>query len=202
VSERLTEEHHDSTIFFEEIVVLVVLGGTGVGRILWLVLPTEVPLHEVAILHGVLDRTLVVGTMCLKHLLKVIPRGTSLRLGRSLVGRRHQVVVVELALFLLLLQSDGWSLALFLLGLLLAESDHFLPVGMVDGHVKELSDGLWLDSPYPVDKGLTCGTILEGCDDLVVCHVGELGAAPGEAAYVLMETLTPSSVGNGEARRR
>jgi hypothetical protein len=45
----------------------------------------------------------MIGTRCLKHLLEVIPRGTSLWLGRSLGGRRYQVVAAELALFLFLL---------------------------------------------------------------------------------------------------
>jgi hypothetical protein len=45
---------------------------------------------------------------------------------------------------------------------------------MVGSQVEELLDGFRLDSPYPMDKGLTCGTILEGCDDLVVRRIGEL----------------------------
>jgi hypothetical protein len=40
-----------------------------------------------------------------------------------------------------------------------------------------------------MDKGLARGTILEGRNDLVVCRVGKLGAALGEAADVVMETL-------------
>jgi hypothetical protein len=52
------------------------------------------------VLHGMLDQSLVVRTMCLKHLLNVIPRVTSLWLGQPLVGRRHQVVAAELVLFL------------------------------------------------------------------------------------------------------
>jgi hypothetical protein len=39
---------------------------------------------------------------------------------------------------LLLLRAGGRSLALFLLRLLLAESDDLLPVGMVSGQVEEL----------------------------------------------------------------
>jgi hypothetical protein len=104
---RSTEYHHDGTTFLGEIVVLDVLAGTGVGHILWLVLPAEVSLHEVAILHGMLDRSLMVRTRYLKHLLKVIPQGTSLWLGRSLVGRHYQVVGAELALFLLFLLRTG-----------------------------------------------------------------------------------------------
>jgi hypothetical protein len=45
---------------------------------------------------------------------------------------------------------------------------------MVGSQVEELLDGFRLDSPYPMDKGLTRGTILEGCDDLVVRRIGEL----------------------------
>jgi hypothetical protein len=50
-----TEDHHDNIIFLCEFVVLDVLGGISIGHVLWLVLPAEVSLHEVAILHGVLD---------------------------------------------------------------------------------------------------------------------------------------------------
>jgi hypothetical protein len=46
-----------------------------------------------------LDRSLVVRTRCLKHLLEVIPRGTNLWFGWSFIDRRNQVVVAELALF-------------------------------------------------------------------------------------------------------
>jgi hypothetical protein len=60
---------------------------------------------------------------------------------------------------------------------------------MVGGQVKELLDGLRLDSPYLVEKGLARGTFLEGCDDLVFGHIRELGVALGEAAYVVVETL-------------
>jgi hypothetical protein len=41
-----------------------------------------------------------------------------------------------------------------------------------------------------MDKGLARGSILESCDDLVICCVGELGASLREAAYVVAETLT------------
>jgi hypothetical protein len=41
-----------------------------------------------------------------------------------------------------------------------------------------------------MDKDLAHGTFLEGCDDIVVRCVGELGATLGEAANVVMETLT------------
>jgi hypothetical protein len=60
---------------------------------------------------------------------------------------------------------------------------------VVSGQVKELSDGFRLDSPYPVDKCLAHGAILEGCVDLIVGCVGELGAALGEVVYVVTETL-------------
>jgi hypothetical protein len=127
----------------------------------------------------------MVRTRCLNHLLKLLHRGTSLWLGWSLVGRHHQVAIAKLTLFLLLLQASGWSLTLLLLRLLLAESDSFLPVGVVRGQVKELADGFRLDSPYSVDKGLARGTILESGDDLVVGRVRELSVALGEAANVV-----------------
>jgi hypothetical protein len=185
-----TEDQHDSTIFLEEFVMLDVLSDTGFGRVLWLVLPTEITLHEVAVLQGVLDRTLMVRVRYLEHLLEVIPWGTSLWLGRQLVGYRHKVVAVELAIFLLMLLWPGdWSLTLFLLGLPPVESDGLLPMSVVSGQVKEFLNGLRLDSPYPVDKGPARGTILESCDDLVVGRIGELGVALGEAAYVVAETL-------------
>jgi hypothetical protein len=180
-----TEDHHDNVVFLGEIVVLNILGGTGVGRVWRLILLDEVSLHEVTVLHGMLDRSLVVRTRCLKHLLEVIPRGTSLLFGQSFVDHRHQVAVVELALW-----ASGRSLTLLLLRLPLAESDDFLPVGVVGGQIKELVDGFWLDSPYPMDKGLARGTILESGDDLVVGRVGELSATLGEAANVVKETLT------------
>jgi hypothetical protein len=41
-----TEDHHDSAIFLWEFVVLDVLGGADIGRVLWLVLPTEACLTE------------------------------------------------------------------------------------------------------------------------------------------------------------
>jgi hypothetical protein len=41
-SRRSTDDHHDSDIFLSEIVVLDVLGGTSVGCVLRLVLPTKV----------------------------------------------------------------------------------------------------------------------------------------------------------------
>jgi hypothetical protein len=41
-----------------------------------------------------------------------------------------------------------------------------------------------------LDKGLAHGTILEGCDDLVVGRAGYLGTVLGEAVYVVTETLT------------
>jgi hypothetical protein len=81
------------------------------------------------------------------------------------------------------------SFTLLLLGLPLAESNDFFPIGLVSGQVEELADGFRLDSPYPVDKGLARGTILESGDDLIAGHVGEFSAALGEAAKVVAETL-------------
>jgi hypothetical protein len=40
-----------------------------------------------------------------------------------------------------------------------------------------------------VEKGLARGTILEGRDDLVISHFGELTAVLGEAANVVIETI-------------
>jgi hypothetical protein len=190
VSRSSTEDHHDSAILLGEIVMLYALGGAGVGRVLRLILPAEVSLHEVTVLHGILDRSLMVKTRCLKHLLEVIPQGTSLWLGRSFASHRHQVVVAELALFLLfLLRAGNRSLTLLLFGLPLSESDGFFPVGVVSGQVQELAIGFRLDSSYPVDKGFARGTILESSDDLVVGRVGEFSAALGEAGNVITEIL-------------
>jgi hypothetical protein len=73
------------------------------------------------------------------------PSGTGLWLGWPFVGRRHQVVVADLALFLLfLLWAGSRSLTLLFLGLSLAESDNFFPVGMINGQIKELADGFRL----------------------------------------------------------
>jgi hypothetical protein len=99
VSRRSTEDHHDNTVFLQEIVMLEVLGSAGVGCVLRIILHDEVSLHEVTVLHGMLDWSLVVRTRCLKHLLEVIPRGTNLWFGWSFIDRRNQVVVAELALF-------------------------------------------------------------------------------------------------------
>jgi hypothetical protein len=185
-----TKDHHDSAIFLWEIVVLDVLGSVGVGRVLWLILPTKVSLHEVTVLHGMLDRSLGARTSCLKQLLEVIPWGTSLWLGRSLIDRHHKVVAAELALFLLfLLWTGSRSFTLFLLGLPLAESDGLFPVGVVSGQVKELADGFRLDLPYLVDKGLARGSILQSGYDLVVGCVGEFSTTLGEVANVVTETL-------------
>jgi hypothetical protein len=41
-----------------------------------------------------------------------------------------------------------------------------------------------------VDKGLTRGTIMEGCHDLFVRHIGELGTVLGETVNVVAETHT------------
>jgi hypothetical protein len=60
---------------------------------------------------------------------------------------------------------------------------------MVSGQVKELEDGFWLDVPYPVDKGLARGTILESSDDMVVGRVGEFGATLVEATNVVTKTV-------------
>jgi hypothetical protein len=49
------KNQHDSAIFLGEVVVLGVLGGAGVGRVSRLILPSEVSLHEVAVLQGMLD---------------------------------------------------------------------------------------------------------------------------------------------------
>jgi hypothetical protein len=99
-------------------------------------------------------------------------------------------IAAELPLLLpFLLRPGDWFLKFFL-ELLLAEGDGFLPVGVVSGQVEKLPDGFRLDSPYPMDKGITRGAILERCDDLVVRRVGELSTTLGEAVYVVTETFT------------
>jgi hypothetical protein len=60
---------------------------------------------------------------------------------------------------------------------------------VVGSQVEDLPDGFRLDSPYPVDKGLARGTILEGCNDLVLRRIEELSTTLGEAANVVTETL-------------
>jgi hypothetical protein len=70
-----TEDHLEDTIFLGEFVMVDILGDTDFGHVLWLVLPTEVTLHEVAVLQGVLDRTLMVRTWSFEHLLEVVPQG-------------------------------------------------------------------------------------------------------------------------------
>jgi hypothetical protein len=79
-------------------------------------------------------------------------------LGSRLSAAATRLLLQSLRSFFFLFQVGSQTFTLFLLGLLLAESDAFLPVGVVNGQVKELSDGFRLDSPYPVDKGLARGT--------------------------------------------
>jgi hypothetical protein len=55
VSRHPTEDHHDGAIFPGKFIMLDVLRGASVVHVLWLVPLANLSLHEVAILHGMLD---------------------------------------------------------------------------------------------------------------------------------------------------
>jgi hypothetical protein len=67
--------------------------------------------------------------------------------------------------------------------------DRFLAVGVVARDVEELVGRARHAVPESVDEGRARRAVLEHRDGVVVCRAGELGAALGEASYVLAETL-------------
>jgi hypothetical protein len=68
-------------------------------------------------------------------------------------------------------------------------SDRFLAIGVVARDVEELARHAGHAALESVDEGLTCHAVLEFRDGIVVGRTGELGAALGEALYVLAETF-------------
>jgi hypothetical protein len=67
-------------------------------------------------------------------------------------------------------------------------SDRFLVVGVVARDVGELASRARHAAVEPVDEGGACRAVLERRDGVIVGRAGELGAALGEASYVLAET--------------
>jgi hypothetical protein len=63
--------------------------------------------------------------------------------------------------------------------------DRFLAVGMVARDVKELVGRARHVAPESMEEGRARRAVLERRDGVVVGRTGELGAALGEAAYVL-----------------
>jgi hypothetical protein len=55
--------------------------------------------------------------------------------------------------------------------------------------VEELAGRVRHAVPESVDEGCACRVVLERRDGVVVGRAGELGAALGEASYVLAKTL-------------
>jgi hypothetical protein len=67
--------------------------------------------------------------------------------------------------------------------------DRFLAVGVVAHNFKELTSRAGHAAHKPVDEGCARRAVLECRDGVVVGRTGELGAALGEASYVLAEAL-------------
>jgi hypothetical protein len=67
--------------------------------------------------------------------------------------------------------------------------DRFLAVGVVARDVEELTSSAGHVAPKSVDEGRARRAILECRDSIVVGRIRELGAALGEASYVLAKTL-------------
>jgi hypothetical protein len=67
--------------------------------------------------------------------------------------------------------------------------DRFLAVGVVARDVEELAGRSKHAMYESVDEGRACRAILERRDGVVVSRTRELGAALGEASYVLAETI-------------
>jgi hypothetical protein len=67
--------------------------------------------------------------------------------------------------------------------------DRFFTVGVVARDVEELAGRARHAAPESVDDGRARRAILERRNGIIVSRTGELGAALGEASYVLAETL-------------
>jgi hypothetical protein len=64
-----------------------------------------------------------------------------------------------------------------------------LAVGMIAHDVEEFPRRAWHATPKSMDEGGTRRRVLEHRDGVVVGRAGELGAALGEASYVLAKAL-------------
>jgi hypothetical protein len=67
--------------------------------------------------------------------------------------------------------------------------NRLLTVGVVARDVEELMGRAWHATLESVDEGGACHPVLKCRDGVIVGRAGELGAALGEAPYVLAETL-------------
>jgi hypothetical protein len=124
-------------------------------------------------------------------------------LGRVALGARHLalyrrdevVIAAVLVVLLLLLEPRGRPFVVVhdLLPLALRGVEHrgdcFFTIGMVARNVEELAGRARHAAPKSVDEGRARRAVLECRNGVIVGCIGELGAALGEASYVLAETL-------------
>jgi hypothetical protein len=148
-----------------------------------------------------LDGDLVVWARRVQEPLKVVLGWCGL--GRVALGarrlvlyRRDEVVITaELVVLLLLLEARERPFAVVhdLLPLALrgieCRGDRFLAVDVITRDVEELVGRARHAASKSVDEGRARRAVLECRDGVVVGRTGELGAALGEASYVLVETL-------------
>jgi hypothetical protein len=68
-------------------------------------------------------------------------------------------------------------------------SNHLLAIGVVARDIEELTGRAWHAAPESVYEGGASCLVLKYRDGVIVGRTGELGAALGEAPYVLAESL-------------
>jgi hypothetical protein len=113
----------------------------------------------------------------------------------ALYHREEVVIAAALVILLLLFEERGRPFVVVhdLLPLALKgvkrRGDRFLAVGVVAHNVEELAGHARHVAPESMDKGHARRAIMERRDGIVVGRIGELGAALGEALYVLAEAL-------------
>jgi hypothetical protein len=112
----------------------------------------------------------------------------------ALHHRDEVVITVVLVVALLLLEARGRPFVVVhdLLPLALRgverRGDRFLIAGTVARDVEELAGRAGHAAPESVDEGRARRAVLERRDGGIIDRTGELGAALGEALYVLAET--------------
>jgi hypothetical protein len=143
----------------------------------------------------------MVWARCIQELLEVVPgwyglARVALWTRRLALYRREKVIITTaLVVLLLLFEARRRSLAmvhdLFPLALRGVErrSNRLLTVGVVARDIEEFTSRTRHATPESVDEGGTRHPVLKCRDGVVVGRAGELGAALGEASYVLAETL-------------
>jgi hypothetical protein len=168
------------------------------------------PLEQVALLEGVVDRRLVVGTWPFQHVVENprTSRGWS-RAPSSRVNRKSFVVIVIVPLLARLASRLFSLLALLVLlaeflGLaalcgriiralaLLAVEDRphrLFARGEASGNDEQLVRVNWRAAPELAHKIPACGALEEGVHDLGLRHAWELHTALGEASYEVPERL-------------